>query len=295
MEIVGILGSGFGLYGYAPALVELNKTVIVPNRYRAKIVSRDELQPYLPKIEFVKEIDVLEKSNYLIVARNPESQFDIVKNIRESKRHLFLEKPLASTLTDHKELYNTLISRNFSFSVAYLFLFTPWWQQIIQKFEIQPTSKVQINWIIARPTGWKLDIKSGGGIALFYGIHFVPLLISDKYNFQIWSNKSDDRSQKLILVNLKGGEIEIEILYGTKNSFQVFESQKSRSPFCIFSAESPFGPSPARGVRDPRVEFIKPYLAQYFTGLNSLSASASIESEAIKYRESISNTNSDLN
>ena len=39
MEIVGILGSGFGLYGYAPALVELNKTVIVPegNRCTGKV------------------------------------------------------------------------------------------------------------------------------------------------------------------------------------------------------------------------------------------------------------------
>ena len=56
MSTVGIVGSGFGLYGYLPALVEVGKmNVILPGRYKDKFLARSELKIYADYIHWVSD------------------------------------------------------------------------------------------------------------------------------------------------------------------------------------------------------------------------------------------------
>ena len=45
-----IRGSGFGLYGYLPALVGCGRRVVLPERYRARFAERPELAPFANEV-----------------------------------------------------------------------------------------------------------------------------------------------------------------------------------------------------------------------------------------------------
>ena len=45
-----ILGSGFGLYGYLPALLDLGHMVTLPTRYQAVVAGRPELSRFMSRV-----------------------------------------------------------------------------------------------------------------------------------------------------------------------------------------------------------------------------------------------------
>ena len=55
---VAILGSGFGLYGYLAALQALPCRVLIPERYRRIVESREELSSFAAGIAWVADESV---------------------------------------------------------------------------------------------------------------------------------------------------------------------------------------------------------------------------------------------
>ena len=51
-----IIGSGFGSYGYLPAVHDLSEIIYLDLRYKNKIENRIELKKYLKKVVWYKEI-----------------------------------------------------------------------------------------------------------------------------------------------------------------------------------------------------------------------------------------------
>ena len=68
-----ILGSGFGLYGYLPAVLsKKNNTVYLEKKYKKIINSRKELTIYKNKIVWIQNyLSNLEIIDYLIIAKVP--------------------------------------------------------------------------------------------------------------------------------------------------------------------------------------------------------------------------------
>ena len=75
-----ILGSGFGLYGYLPAINKISKKIFIPEKYKDFFFSRNDLKKYKNKIVWFKNINkILNKIQILIIAKRPSDQGKIIK------------------------------------------------------------------------------------------------------------------------------------------------------------------------------------------------------------------------
>lgn len=177
-----ILGSGFGLYGYLPALSKFkNVNIILPDRYKERLSQRPDIASFYNRIEwFDNRTNMLELCEGLIIALPPVQQLLWVKKALQYKNisHLLLEKPLAPTPDLAMNLISDLEISKKKFKIGYNFRYTYWGKDILRhimgikriiwKFEAYHYKKnIQT---------WKRLHKEGGGALRFYGIHLIALL-----------------------------------------------------------------------------------------------------------------------
>ena len=94
-----ILGSGFGLYGYLPAILKNEyNNIYLPHKYKTKIINRKDLNFFFERINWYDDLNEITKFiDSVVIASNPENQPLIVNNllkINNIKKYI-LEKPLA--------------------------------------------------------------------------------------------------------------------------------------------------------------------------------------------------------
>ena len=157
-----------------------------------------------------------------------------------------------------------LSSAKQSFSVGYLFPYTAWYREIIDKSKSEGTGTYDIQWEVKLSnTSWKSTLLTGGGIASYYAIHFVTLL--DNLDTDFNSIKFLNQKNHLTIHCNVGGNVNINITIkiSISNHFRIdYTSQEGLSQE-IISTETPFGLTGVRGVEDPRVPFLVKYLAHY--------------------------------
>lgn len=185
-----IIGSGFGLYGYLPAIINLHKKdLVLPEQYRKKILSRPELREFEKDIVWIKNRrEVLEKTTDLIIAVPPYIQYDLVKKIvKETKiKTLYLEKPIAPTPEMSNNLLKFLDLNKVTYVIGYSFLYL----DLQSKFNILIGEKKDIDWTWSfmahhfsmNLKNWKRYHDIGGGALRFYGIHIIAFLSTLGYN-----------------------------------------------------------------------------------------------------------------
>jgi len=267
---IGILGGGFGIYGYLPASLSLGWTPYLPIKYREIIVSRVELSQYLSRINFVpNEVTLLEESEALVVARTPLLQYELVSLLQFPMTHLFLEKPLAPDSDMHRSLLALLENRSQNFSVAYIFQETDWYMSLVNS--LKPDSILKIEWQIRKPlSNWKDLRPLGGGLLDYYALHFGPLLTklsltAINLKLSILPNNS------LRIESLSGIQVDLVIAYGAQSSFVIEVDGSS-----VWRSSTPFGDQYDGIKDDPRV----PFLASYLTNqVNNPSLIANLETE----------------
>ena len=94
----GIIGSGFGLYGYLPAmLLHQSGPVLLAERSRPRLVGRPELAWTLPRIAWARDSrELLERASVLAIAIPPVAQQILLEESPGlCARALLLEKPIA--------------------------------------------------------------------------------------------------------------------------------------------------------------------------------------------------------
>lgn len=268
---IGILGSGFGLYGYLPAACENLWTPLILKKSHAAVESRAELQNYQSKIKYVEtEEELIRISNRLIIARNPERQTEILisKKAFPEIEHLYLEKPLVDKLEKRQEIIELLSTK--SFSIAYLWLYTEWFLDFKRILEQVNNTSFIINWEIPFiDSNWKSFREKGGGLIQNYGVHFLAMLHKldfEKNCINIIENSfatinAVDRNKNTICMYLK---------YSEGRSFSLEQTINKKS-LMIFSAETPFGRSHVKGQTDIRVPLLSNYLKTPINDLNSSS------------------------
>jgi predicted dehydrogenase len=125
-----IFGSGFGLYGYLPALiVGCNQAVCLPERYRSRLFSRVDVRRFDGEIDWRRDdVTALEEAEGVIVSQRPADQAALIGICVATPkvRALLLEKPLASSPQQAAEVLDLLESSGKTYRIGYNFRFTPW-------------------------------------------------------------------------------------------------------------------------------------------------------------------------
>ena len=252
---VGVIGSGFGAYGYIPALIEEGYTVVTLRRYIAKLNSRPELQKYIEEIRFLDETsELIRLSEKLVIAVPPEMQNSLVSNNELSGKGMFLEKPLGVSFVEHSHVLQTLISKKIDFRVAYLFLYTDWFKKIRES----SFDNLEIFWSFPWPRlGWKSELVDNNGASVYYGVHFYPVLFGLRIPPR--NVKTTEKFGELKIESYDS-KVVINVTNSDKHNFEVIKTLGGERE-TIFKQLSPFGDIPRPEQLDPRIEFLRKYLS----------------------------------
>ena len=266
---VGIVGSGFGLYGYMPAVLTLGHVPLMPVRYRDKLLSRHELCQFDSSVSWVKdETELFDHSDALIVALQPSLQVAVVRSslaYPNIKRYL-LEKPIAPTPAEAIELMQTLSANGKNVQAGFNFRHTPWAQSLHAVIHDTGThDQLSINWafkahhLVHGVDTWKRDPNSGGGVLSFYGIHIVALLAEWGYihvNDSLLRELDQGQPVQWQATFSGPGLITCQVnvdACSESRIFQVTRLARARNEELVCDLNDPFDQLPLVGEQDRRV------------------------------------------
>lgn len=208
--MLGILGSGFGLYGYLPAAVHAGyRRILLPIQYQDKVNSRGDLKGYGSFIDWVEsDLQVICRAETIIVARRPSDQSALIPCLtsQENIKTIILEKPLSPTPACTFDLLNMIESSQKKYTAAFVFRYLPWAQKLKAKLAETGNASRQtwhLNWAFlahdqsTKNHTWKSDHKQGGGVVRFFGIHIIALFSELGFKQVTFSNiDNTDRQHK---------------------------------------------------------------------------------------------------
>ncbi len=196
MSLFAIIGSGFGLYGYLPALIDgCSQQIVLPKRYQIRFNQRSELASYAKNVQWeTDEIAVLERAEGVVLALRPLNQKEYISSCieRSNIKRLLLEKPLAPSPDLANEILDELIHSQKVFRIGYNFRYTDWGKNLIQ--DLSSNGVLIIHWSFLAHHfshdlhNWKRFHPEGGGVIRFYGIHIIALLAEIGYRDVTVSN-----------------------------------------------------------------------------------------------------------
>ena len=185
---VGILGSGFGLYGYLPALITGlgQRRVAMPVRYRSKLLHRPVERQFDDHVDWLeRDEDVLAAVTTLVLARRPADQVEWVQRalIHANIANLVLEKPIGPTPEAAGGVLAALARAGRSVRVGFTLGHTAWARRLAAWLPRRPScGALRIEWRFRAHhyanelETWKRRPSQGGGALSFYGIHLIALL-----------------------------------------------------------------------------------------------------------------------
>ena len=256
-----IIGSGFGIYGYMPAIYKNSKKIFLNIKYKKKIEKRTELIRYLKRVTWYYDIkDINNKIDYIIIAQKPKQQFLIAKKILSflKPKHLFLEKPISHNPNKSLNLVEFLEKNKIKFSVGYLFTYLNWYQYI--KKNLSHNQKFEIIWRIKsnkKNNLWKFNHKEGGGLVRFYSIHFFKLF-HDLDLTNIHKVSVNKKHYIFILKDQKENTIFLNVKHALVNQFHIKHNENY-----FLKSSNPFMKS-IKINNDPRVSIIQKYVKDIF-------------------------------
>jgi hypothetical protein len=251
------------------------------DRYQTFISQREELSRFTDKLEFVTENNInFKEFDGVVIARTPERQLALVADNLDFDGHIFLEKPLGVSSETHDYLIDLLAKHDLNFSVAYLFRYLDWYREAINvKGE---NSSIKIDWEIPKLSedSWKSDLRSGGGLASYYGVHLVSMLVEFGGSPKL-IDITQSRTALIISGEVNSTLVRFKISYSNKPGFNVEVSD--HSGFRSWEMLSPFGPVPSEGFEDPRVPAISDYFKNMAT-TDTVSTNIIHERKVIEFR-----------
>jgi hypothetical protein len=193
--MLGILGGGFGLYGYLPAAATLlQEPVLLLNKYKPIIESRQKLLSFKDQIIWLEsEKELIQTADSLVISRRPIDQEALVSKclVQKNLKRIMFEKPLASSPEKAQRILDQVAESDKHCSVGFTFRFTNWAMQLKEKIldkEFSEHESINLSWHFMADhfsrnlENWKMDHAQGGGPIRFYGIHVVALLAEWGYD-----------------------------------------------------------------------------------------------------------------
>jgi hypothetical protein len=264
----GILGGGFGLYGYLPAIAKsFSQPIFLLERYRTTLQARTDISHLDNRIIWCRdEQQLIDQSTGLVIVRRPVDQAALIPNVllAPKLKYLILEKPLAPTPQAALTLLQSLQSSSKSIRIAYTFRFLPWAEHLTKWIKINTQGSVCVDWnftahhfTYAKQT-WKRDPVQGGGALRFYGIHLVGLLAELGYTQVVKSkliSSAQDQATGWHATLLGAGLPRCEILLDSNSTRERFSvtGTNNGTVTSIFDGQNPFKEGPLSQTEDLRV------------------------------------------
>jgi predicted dehydrogenase len=184
--VIAILGSGFGLYGYLPALVKgCGQRVVLSERHREPFGQRPELARFADDIQWEQdEESALDRADGVVVALQPSQQSEWIRGCleRPNLKRILVEKPLATSPETAQPLLEELVRSGRIIRVGYTFRYTDWAERMTAALKGGGSKRLLIQWSFLAHHfrhdlgNWKRFTESGGGAIRFYGIQLIALL-----------------------------------------------------------------------------------------------------------------------
>ena len=254
-----IIGSGFGLYGYLPAVSNYSKKIYLNQKYKNFFFKRKELGKYLKKITWYKDQKkIIKYIDYLVIAQRPQDQFKVIKKIINKKnkiKHFFLEKPMDTNPKKSKLFINYLNKKRKIYSFGFILSYLNWYKFI--KSNNKRNQIFQIIWEIKKKNNnksWKYQENKGGGLLRYYGIHFIKVFFDLNF-INIKHNEISKTFWKMKAYDNKNNLISIELKFANKDKF-MFNFNNSNK----ISSVNPFCKNINILKIDPRCLYIKKYI-----------------------------------
>lgn len=225
MVRIGIIGSGFGLYGHLPAFKTTARCQVVAICGKES----DRLSRYCKSIGLNKiytdwrEMLAREKLDAISIAVTPHDQYEIAKfAIDQVGLHIFAEKPLAKSLKEAQQLLALAQTRKIKHMVDFLFPEIGEWKKVKQLLDKKTYGRLKqicLNWdfqsydIKNKKKSWKTDVNLGGGALSLFFCHSLYYLenfageISDLKSLLSYSGES-----------MNGGETGVDLLLKFENN-----------------------------------------------------------------------------
>lgn len=210
---VGIIGSGFGLYGLLPAFNSLKgcRVVSICGKKTKRLTSYCQ-SIGLKKIYTNWQVMLQnEDLDVLALAVIPGAQYEIAKVAIKKGVNIFAEKPLAQNFSQAKELFTLAEKNKIIHTIDFLYPEIMAWQKvkyILDKKTYGKLKQIYVNWdflsqgIKNKQLNWKFNYKMGGGAQAYYFSHSLYYL--EYYGGEILDFKSflnfAKQNQKIIEV-----------------------------------------------------------------------------------------------
>jgi predicted dehydrogenase len=204
----GILGGGFGLYGYLPALAGLGvREFFVPARHRAFMEGRHDIREYASLIRWCDDSATLVSSvESLVLAVPPLQQEDIVMKLCAGRhlKQLVMEKPVAHSPSCGDSVIASARDVATSVRIAFICKHAPWAIALLDNCQNYPTGMISIEWTFmahhlkTNMETWKARHENGGGALRFYGIHLIALLAEASFRTVVNSELTFDEQGRAI-------------------------------------------------------------------------------------------------
>ncbi len=272
-----VVGSGFGLYGYLPALVESGERVVLPRAYEAKVRGRPELQRCLAGIEWADDADAaLAQARAVVIATSPQRQVQVTSACAASARieRLVLEKPLAPTPALASRAMAELDGANKRYRVGYTLLHARWHERLEWPRATDRSGIVDIDWTFMAHHfahglhNWKRLHEEGGGVLRFFGVHLVALLARHGYgavrasSLEGESEHEPERWQAVFAgTGLPDCRVRVDSRCAAKRFDIAYATGGSARP--LVALGDPFEEERSAGGADPRVGVLKRLLATF--------------------------------
>jgi predicted dehydrogenase len=268
-----IVGGGFGLYGYLPAILNVtsDRVVLLAEKYRKVIESRPELSCCLGSIEWCPSItEALSAASGAVIAVPPLAQKELVGNILSIRKikKLIIEKPICPEPNDSISLTSALMAQSKHYRVGYTFLYTDWYREL-QADLWQPAAQLYINWSFKADhftrdkDTWKRYHSLGGGVMRFYGIQVLAVLASLGYSqvacSQLFARFPDQ--PEAWVARFSGTDVPPCVVCidtnSNQNDFRIEVSENSAKVRFIHANTSPFMNNKNADNQDSRVEILE--------------------------------------
>ncbi|MGD1015487.1 MAG: hypothetical protein ABR863_03465 [Roseiarcus sp.] len=267
---VAIFGSGFGLYGYLPALlIGSGAEVVLPDRYKARLEDRSDVRHLTDRIEWVEdETAALDRVCAIILSQRPTDQVRWLANIlpRTAPSCILMEKPLAPDPVQAKDILQRARDSGKRIRIGYTFRYAPWAKRFAHALERPwPNGEVTVTWrfrahhYATDVSNWKRFVSVGGGALRFYGIHLIALLAECGYNDALSSSIAATRPDEAeiweaVLAGLGLPTCRVVVDSNAEHeSFSVTAGPDGRP---LADLKEPFEEVERHGPLDPRVDVL---------------------------------------